>query len=90
MTHSDRPFTDFELDLLDGEDGLLDERIEGLEAIKNIINPRMSMPTFYARHRADIDYILFVDKDHIRHGKTARFFTFRRLVYHYMLKRRVV
>jgi hypothetical protein len=89
MTHSDRPFTDRELDLLDGEDGLLDERIEGLAAIKNIINPRMSMGTFYARHRQEIDYILFVDKDHWQRN-TPRFFTFRRLVYHYMLKRRVV
>lgn len=83
-----------ELDLITDDDGLLpsrllDERIEGLEAIKNIINPHMSMRTFYKRHRPHLDYILFVDKDHWRR-KAPRYFTFRRLVYHYMLSKRVI
>jgi hypothetical protein len=78
-----------EIDLLSESERSLDERIEGLRAIKDIISPRMSMTTFYARHRAEIDYILFVDKDHWRTGR-PKFFTFRRLIYHYMLKRRVV
>jgi hypothetical protein len=94
MTKGDpRPFSQEEIDLLD-PDGLLpesylDQRIEGLEAIKNIINPHMSMATFFVRHRPNLDYILFIDKDNWRTNR-PKFFTYRRLIYHYMLKTRVI
>lgn len=76
-----------EIDLLSAPDPGLDERIEGLRTIKDIISPRMSMTTFYRRHRPHLDYILFIDQDAWRHN-TPKFFTYRRLIYHYMLKRR--
>lgn len=73
-----------EIDFLLKSDGNLDERIEGLRAIKDIINPRMSMATFYRRHRPHIEYILFQDIDAWRTNR-PKYFTYLRLIYHYLL-----
>ena len=75
--------------LLSQSDYSLDERIEGLDAIRKVINPHMSRSTFYKRHRYHMDYILFEDQDHWRTGR-SKFFTFRRLIYHYMLQVRKI
>jgi hypothetical protein len=78
-----------ETNLILKSDRSLDERIVGIQAIKDVINPKMSMATFYKRHRQHMDYILFIDQDAWRTNR-PRYFSFRRLIYHYLLKRRVV
>jgi hypothetical protein len=78
-----------EMNLLSESDDGLDERIEGLDAIRAVINPHMSRSAFYRRHRQALDYILLVDVDHWRTGR-PKYFTFRRLIYHYMLKQRKI
>ena len=78
-----------EIDLLSQSDRSLDERIEGLDAIRKVINPHMSRSTFYKRHRPHLDYILLEDTDALRKNR-PRFFTWRRLILSYMLKRRKI
>ena len=78
-----------EPDFLLKSDRSLDTRIEGLVAIKNIINPRMSMSTFHRRHRRHLDYILMEDRDAWRTNR-PRYFTYLRLIYHYLLSIRKV
>jgi len=89
-----RPLDQEDLDLMGVEDGYLpqkslDDHVEGLDAIRKFLNPHMSASAFYLRHRQAIDYILFVDKENWRDNR-ARFFTTKRLLYHYMLKTRIM
>ena len=78
-----------EINLLSKSDSSLDERIAGLDAIRKVINPHMSRSAFYRRHRKQLDFILFEDVDAWRTGR-PKFFTYRRLIYFYMLKIRKI
>ena len=75
----------YKINLLSQSDASLDERIEGLDAIRKVLSPHMSRTTFYKRHRYRMSYILFEDRDWWRNGR-PKFFTFRRLILDYMVK----
>lgn len=69
------------------------ERLEGLEQIRKFIDPLMSRSTFYRKHRvALMPYLIERDgywqKDRFAGKPKPRYFTFKRLVVYYMLRRK--
>jgi hypothetical protein len=66
------------------------ERLEGMDAIREVIDPNMSKSTFYRRHRKDIEYILIERENWWKKPVRCKYFTFRRLLYAYMLNKKVV
>jgi hypothetical protein len=68
------------------------ERIEGMVAIRKYIDPEMSATTFYRKHRKGIEHAL-IKREHRfdgRGGVKRSYFTFKRLLIHYMLKRKTI
>ena len=65
------------------------ERLEGMEAIRKYIDPEMSETSFYRYHRKHIDHLLMKRRQILRNrrrGRKMEYFTFKRLVIHYMLE----
>jgi hypothetical protein len=64
------------------------ERLEGFDAIRKCLDPEMSHSYFYKYHRQKIGYILMRRRKiarFARRGPKPRYFTFKRLLLHYML-----
>ncbi len=67
------------------------ERLEGLVEIRKAIDPKMSKTTFYRNHRKKFDHILIERKNWWRRRPPAcRYFTFRVLLYHYLIENRLL
>lgn len=69
---------------------LVDERLEGMEAIRMAIDPKMSEATFYRRWRRRIDCILMEYERFWMRDPPIRYFTYRRLLYARMLECRKI
>lgn len=71
-----------------------DERVEGLEAIRKVIDPTMTEKTFNRHWRRKVDPILMEHKYWYRERRMGRpghkYFTFRRLIYGVMLAERKI
>lgn len=79
-------------EIIDEWDG---ERIEGIDAIRRFLSPKMSRSQFYREHREALKPYLIEYKDSWRktgHGiaPRPRYFTFKRLLILYMLRRRTI
>jgi hypothetical protein len=70
--------------------GDLEERIEGLDAIRKAIDPKMSRRTFFRKWRRHVDPILLEYERWWLRDPPVRFFTFRRLLYARMLEKRKI
>jgi len=64
---------------------LSDERLEGMDAIRRYIDPRMSSETFYRYWRKRLEPILMEHPQWGKH-KRGRYFTYKRLVLAVMLE----
>jgi hypothetical protein len=62
------------------------ERLEGIEAIREAIDPKMSRRTFYRCWRWRIAPILMEYSRWWERNPPIRYFTFRRLLYRIMLE----
>jgi hypothetical protein len=66
-----------------------DERLEGLDAIRKFIDPSMCKRTFYQRHREALrPYI--VERKYWWRKKLPQFYSFKRLILLYMLRRKII
>jgi hypothetical protein len=70
--------------------GNLEERLEGLDAIRIAIDPRMSRRTFFRKWRRHVDPILMEYERWWLRDPPVKYFTFRRLLYARMLERRKI
>ena len=66
------------------------ERLEGLDAIRKAIDPNMSRRTFYRKHRTALKKILMEHDRWWLRGDRVRYFTFRRLLYEYMIVKKII
>ena len=66
---------------------LENERLEGLDAIRKAIDPKMSETTFYRRWRWYIAPILIEYERWWERNPQYRYFTWRRLLYKMILER---
>jgi hypothetical protein len=65
------------------------ERLEGLMEIAKFIDPDMSRRTFYRHHREALRPYLLERRDAWKYRK-PRYFSYKRLILLYMLRRRVI
>jgi hypothetical protein len=65
------------------------ERLEGLEEISHFIDPGMSRRTFYRVHREALRPYLLERREYWK-GRKPRFFSYKRLILLYMLRRRII
>jgi hypothetical protein len=65
------------------------ERLEGLEEISHFIDPGMSRSTFYREHREALRPYLLERREYWKKRK-SRYFSYKRLVLLYMLRRRLI
>ena len=65
------------------------ERLEGLEEIARFIDPGMSRSTFYREHREALRPYLLERREYWK-GRKPRFFSYKRLILLYMLRRRII
>lgn len=71
------------------------ERLEGLEAIRRFIDPTMSRTNFYRYHREALRPFLIERRNPWRKTGSGsspkpKFFSYKRLLMLYLLKRRVI
>jgi hypothetical protein len=71
-------------------ESFLEERLEGLDAIRKAIDPKMSRRTFFRNWRRHVDPILMEYERWWLRDPPIRYFTFRRLLYARMLERRKI
>jgi len=66
-----------------------DERLEGLDAIRKFIDPTMSMRTFYNHHREPLRPWI-VERKMWWKKRLPQFYSYKRLILLYMLKRKII
>ena len=71
-------------------ESFLEERLEGLDAIRRAIDPQMSRRTFYRKWRWRIDCILMEYERYWLRDPPIRYFTFRRLLAVIILRKRKI
>lgn len=65
------------------------ERLEGIGEIRRFLDPELSERTFYRRHRKAMEpYILVREKHWLK--KLPKYYSFKRLVLAYMLRRKII
>jgi hypothetical protein len=88
MANDDQPK---KIDVNDAIDYYLaDERIDGLDAIRRAIDPKMSPATFTRKWRMRVEPILMEYERFYLRDPPVRYFTFRRLLYGLMLMYRKI
>lgn len=62
-----------------------DDRLEGMEAIREYIDPNMPKSTFYRKIRPHLDSIL-IEREYQYDRSKPRYFTFKNMVQMFLLK----
>ena len=65
-----------------------DERVEGMEEIRNVVDPKMGMTTFYRKWRRYLEPIIMEYSQWWRRPDRIRYFSFCRLILGRMIQRR--
>lgn len=71
------------------------ERLEGLNQVRKFLDPTMSMRTFFRKHRRGIEPYLLQRTDYWRKNRPGgkprpRYFSYKRLILLYMIRRRII
>jgi hypothetical protein len=69
-----------------------DERVEGMDEIRKIIDPRMSRTVFYRKIRPRINHLLMErsQRNPRLRGNKPIYFTFRRFLYAWMIETKII